>query len=337
MSKPFKVVLQLDSQGSRQVAIDQARKAIFAKLGIANQPPTGNTGNINPSDVVIRFNERLLTIISQCEQYAVKRRLTLIVSLNGGYTYKSAQRNILNALFIECEEARLATALEDIIDDLKEMKRRADIAAQVSKERKAVDDGLRVILWRLARSDYCDVMPSFDKATFSFKFTFVDRGRTHFFDAPLKEEEFLWDPDLQKGQIRAFLHSILNSGFPWIFTYHQWHVYRHDPEDFDSAMMEFQNLPDDSSSSDWDGDLDKRYREERRQIYRNMLEAGGGAFGFVANFFFDHVVRKALYAIPVVGEVVMIYDMAQLASELPDNVRAFASVILDDDEEEVEE
>jgi hypothetical protein len=96
--------------------------------------------------------------------------------------------------------------------------------------------------------------------------------------------------------------------------------------------MEFQNLLSDDDVSDSDVNLGERLIRERREIYQRAIREAGGALSFAANFFFDHVVGKALYAIPVVGEVMMVYDLAQLASEFPDDVRVFSKILLDDED-----
>jgi hypothetical protein len=151
----------------------------------------------------------------------------------------------------------------------------------------------------------------------------------------LKEEEFLWEPDIQKGQIRNYLNSQLNTGFPFHFYYYKWHIYRDDPEDFELGEVEFQNLIDENTSES-DVDLGQRLIRERREIYQRAIREAGGVLEFASGFFFDHIVRKTIYSIPVVGTAMMVYDLAQLASELPDDVRAFSTLILDgvlDDED----
>jgi hypothetical protein len=128
------------------------------------------------------------------------------------------------------------------------------------------------------------------------------------------------------------LHDNLKSGFPLTLYYYKWHIYRDDPEDFDSAEMEFLNLVADEEIDESDSRYGERLIRERREAYQKAIREAGGALSFAANFFFDHVVSKILYAIPVVGEVMMVYDLAQLAVELPDNVRFFSRILLDEEE-----
>lgn len=330
----FTVLVKLTSRPSLSDVVEDTRKRIFAKLGVHTIPYGDGRGSdraANPVDVVDRLDDRLRIIISTCEQFAHDDAITLVISVNGGWTLTTAKLNLLSSLFFECQEATLARAAQDAIDDLKEFKRKADIAAQVEREKKIVEDALQRILPILAFSEYCSIWPTFDKDRNSFGLDFIQHGATHPFD-PLKEEEFLWDPEIQKNEIRGLLHDNLNSGFPFRFYYHKWHIYRDDPEDFDSAEMEFQNLLTDDDISDSDVHLGERLIRERREAYQRAIREAGDALSYAANFFFDHVVGKILYAIPVVGEVMMVYDLAQLAVELPDDVRIFSRILLDEKE-----
>jgi hypothetical protein len=330
----FTVPVKLTSRGSLSDVVADTRKRILTKLRVTTIPYGDGSGSdraANPLDVLDRLDERLRIIISKCERFARKDVITLVVSINGGWTLKTAKLNLLSSLFFECSEAKLAQAVQDAIDDLKEFQRKADIAARAQRARRAVDDALQRILPILAFSEYCSIWPTFDKDNNSFKLDFLQHGDTHPWD-PLKEEEFLWDPETQKAEIRGLLHANLSSGFPLRFYYYKWHIYRDDPEDFDSAEMEFQNLLSDDDVSDSDVNLGERLIRERREIYQRAIREAGGALSFAANFFFDHVVGKALYAIPVVGEVMMVYDLAQLASEFPDDVRVFSKILLDDED-----
>jgi hypothetical protein len=329
-SQFFKIPLQLKKEASRQVAIDQARKRIFEKLGIRGAPPISDRGNGNRLDVIDRLNERLLEIISKCEQFAVDGKITLIVSLNGGYTPKSARNSILSALFFECEEAKLAKLAQDAIDDLKEFKRKADREARIARENKIVEDALQRILPVLAISEYCSIHPVFKKNKQSFEISFIQYEPTHPWE-PLPEEEYFVDPVVQKNHIRGLLRSILSSGFPFRFYYYQWDIYTDDPEDFESADVEFRNLIDDEIGDD-DVRLGERIKKERREAYQKAIRAAGGALSFVSNFFFEHLITKALYSIPGVGTAMMIYDLAQLAADIPDDVRTFSKILLDEEE-----
>jgi hypothetical protein len=108
---------------------DRARKRIFSKLEIRTIPYGDGRGSdraANPPDVVDTLNDRLRIIMGKCEQFAQNNSITLIVSINGGWTVRTAKLDLLNALFLECEEAKLAKAAQDAIDDLKEFKRKAD-------------------------------------------------------------------------------------------------------------------------------------------------------------------------------------------------------------------
>jgi hypothetical protein len=325
-SQFFKIPLKLKKEASRQVAIDQARKRIFEKLNIRGAPPISDRGNGNRLDVIDRLNERLVEIISKCEQYAVDGKITLIVSLNGGYTPKSARNYILSALFFECQEAKLAKAAQDVIDDLKEFKRKADREARIAHENKIVEDALQRILPVLAISEYCSIHPIFKKEKQSFDISFIQYEPTHHWE-PLQEEEYFVDPVVQKNHIRGLLRSILSSGFPFRFYYYQWDIYSDDPEDFESAYVEFQNLIDDD-----DVRLGERLKKERREAYQKAIRAAGGALSFVSNFFFEHLITKALYSIPGVGTAMMFYDLAQLAADFPDDVRTFSKILLDEEE-----
>lgn len=329
-SQFFKIPLKLKKEASRQVAMDQARKRIFEKLKIRGSPPMSGEGNGNRLDVIDRLNERLLEVISKCEQYAVDGKITLIVSLNGGYTPKSARHYILSALFFECEEAKLAKQTQDAIDDLKEFKRKFDRIARIAYENKIVEDALQRILPVLAISEYCSIQPIFKRDKHSFDLRFIQYEPTHAWE-PLQEEEYFVDPVVQKDHIRGLLRSVLSSGFPFSFYYYQWEIYRDDPEDFESAEIEFQNLLDDEIGED-DVRLGERIKKERREAYQKAIRAAGGALSFVSNFFFEHLITKALYAIPGVGTAMMVYDLSQLAAELPDDVRAFSKILLDEEE-----
>jgi hypothetical protein len=334
-SQSFKISVKLNSQSSLSDLADQTRKRIFSKLDIKTIPYGDGSGSdraANPLDVVDRLNERLRIIIGKCEQFAHKHTITLIVSINGGWTLKTAKLNLLGSLFFECEEAKLAKAVQDAIDDLKEFKRKAGIAARIERENKIVEEALQRMLPILAISEYCSIWPTFNKDTNSFQFDAIQCGSTHPME-PLKEDEYLWDPEIQKGEIRRLLHANMSSGFPFTFYYYKWHIYRDDPEDFDSAEIEFRNLLDDDDDvSDSDTNLGQRLVRERREAYQRAIREAGGALSFAANFFFDHVVEKALYVIPVVGEAMMVYDLAQLAAELPDDVRIFSRILLDEEE-----
>jgi hypothetical protein len=57
--------------------------------------------------------------------------------------------------------------------------------------------------------------------------------------------------------------------------------------------------------------------------------AAGGAAGVFADIFFDHVVEKAFVFVPVLGTTKMVYDLAQLGSDLADEVRLFSAFVLD--------
>jgi hypothetical protein len=174
----FEVPVKLNSQASLAGLADPTRKIIFAKLGIK----TIEYGDrANPLDLIPQFDERLVTIFAKCEEFATsKNTITLIVSVIGGWTLKEARSNILKSLFIECKEAKLARQLQDIIDDLKEAKRKADIAAQVAREKKIVEAALKVILFRLSMSNYCEIYATFNKATNAFDVSFIDREPAHF-------------------------------------------------------------------------------------------------------------------------------------------------------------
>ena len=151
----FEVEIKLKKYASLDGAAVAAREAIFKKLGIKSVKfgDGGTRGARNPFNTVVTLDDRLRTILRKCEQFAVKGSLTLSVSINGGYTRKSAQMDILNALFLECREAKLMRAVQDVIEDIKEFKRKADQFARAERERKIVEDGLQKILNHLSKSE----------------------------------------------------------------------------------------------------------------------------------------------------------------------------------------
>jgi hypothetical protein len=330
----FELKVTLKSRPSLDALAEATVNRILSRLSIRTIPyGDGRMGPArNPLDVVDRLNARVKTILRKNEKFAVKGSLTLVVSINGGFTFKTAKNDLLNSLFYECPEAELAAINQDIIDALKDAKRAADLAARREHERRIVDDAMNKILKHLAHSDYCTIFPSFNRKKGIFEPSLHDRGEVY--KEALEEEDFLWDPNIQKGRLRGMLYSNLNSGFPIMITYHQWEFHEDDPEDMADLYIEFQNLlTDDVPVSDENSpDYGEQLIRERREIYQKAIREAGGAMSFAADFFFDHVVNKFLYGIPGVGTAMMVYDLAQLAAEVPDGVRVFSKIILDEEE-----